>query len=514
MRSLLTRRAVTTLAIAALVVPVPAAEALAAPPKAAAAVLAVPDISLTNVKAHLTQLQSIATANGGNRAHGRPGFQASRDYVKAQLDAAGWVTTIQPFTTGGATGWNVIADWPGGDPNQVLMAGAHLDSVTAGPGINDDGSGTAALLEVAKTISATGFAPDKHLRFAWFGAEELGLRGSQFYVNNLPAAERTKVKGFLDFDMLGSPNAGYFIYDGDDSAHSGSGPGPAGSAEIEAVFRAKFATYGVSMEDTDFDGRSDYGPFIAVGIAAGGPFTGAEGIKSSAQAAKWGGTAGVAFDVCYHRACDTTSNINDTALDRNADAMADAVWTLSAAPPTGTTVFSDTFETATGWTINPAGTDTATTGQWQRGNPAGTSSSGVTTQLNNTVSGVNDLVTGASAGTSAGDFDIDGGVTSAQSPAIALPAGATLRLSFQYYLAHLTNSSSADFLRVRVVGSTSSTVLNVTGAATSRAASWTSSTVDISAFAGQTVRIVVEAADASGASLVEAAIDDVVVTRL
>ena len=221
MRSLLTRRAVTTLAIAALVVPVPAAEALAAPPKAAAAVLAVPDISLTNVKAHLTQLQSIATANGGNRAHGRPGFQASRDYVKAQLDAAGWVTTIQPFTTGGATGWNVIADWPGGDPNQVLMAGAHLDSVTAGPGINDDGSGTAALLEVAKTISATGFAPDKHLRFAWFGAEELGLRGSQFYVNNLPAAERAKIKGYLNFDMTGSPNPGYFLYDGDNSDEIG-----------------------------------------------------------------------------------------------------------------------------------------------------------------------------------------------------------------------------------------------------------------------------------------------------
>ena len=518
MSSLLARRALAAgaaLATAGALAAVPSAAAaapvLTAP---AAAVLAAPDISLTAVKAHLTQFQSIATANGGNRAHGRPGYLASANYVRDQLTPLGYTVTLQQFTTSGATGWNVIADFPGGDPNQVLMTGAHLDSVTAGPGINDNGSGSAAVLEVAKAVATTGFAPAKHLRFAWWGAEELGLRGSQFYVNNLPASERTKIKGYLNFDMVGSPNAGYFAYDGDNSAGTGAGPGPAGSAEIEAVIRAKFTSFGITMDDTDFDGRSDYGPFIAVGIAAGGTFTGAEGIKSSSQASRWGGTAGQAFDVCYHRSCDTASNINDTALDRNADAIAHAVWTLSEAPPPTTTVFSDNFETATGWTVNPAGTDTATTGQWQRGNPAGTSSSGVTTQLNNTVSGLNDLVTGASAGTSAGANDLDGGVTSAQSPAIALPAGATLRLSFQYYLSHLNNSSSADFLRVRVVGTTSTTVLNVTGAATSRAAAWTSSTVDISAFAGQTVRIVVEAADASTASLVEAAIDDVVVTRL
>src|SRR3712207_5660109 len=165
-----------------------------------------PDISLSNVKAHLTQLQSIATANGGNRAHGRPGYLASINYVKAQLDAVGFTTTVQQFTYNSATGYNLIADWPGGDPNQVLMTGAHLDSVAAGPGINDNGTGSAAILEVAKAVASTGYRPGKHLRFAWWGAEELGLRGSQYYVNNLPSAERTRIKGYLNFDMVGSPN--------------------------------------------------------------------------------------------------------------------------------------------------------------------------------------------------------------------------------------------------------------------------------------------------------------------
>ncbi|SEG95118.1 Zn-dependent amino-or carboxypeptidase, M28 family, partial [Thermomonospora echinospora] len=334
------------------------------------AVAAAPDIPLANVKAHLTQLQTIATNNGGNRAHGTTGYRASADYVKARLDAAGYQTTLQSFTYGGATGYNVIADWPGGDPNQVIMTGAHLDSVSAGPGINDNGSGSAAILETALAVARENFQPDKHLRFAWWGAEELGLRGSQYYVNNLPSAERTKIKGYLNFDMVGSPNPGYFVYDGDNSDGVGSGPGPAGSAQIEQVIQSYFTSIGVPTRGTDFDGRSDYGPFISVGIPAGGTFTGAEGIKSSAQAQLWGGTAGQAFDRCYHRSCDTTTNINDTALDRNADAIASSVWTLAGtATPPGQIVFSDDFETNKGWTVNPNGSDTATAGQFQRGIP-------------------------------------------------------------------------------------------------------------------------------------------------
>ncbi|MEV6811859.1 M20/M25/M40 family metallo-hydrolase [Micromonospora sp. NPDC051296] len=509
----------TWLAAAVAVATAAAATALAGAPVAArpvaaapvAAAVAAPNIALANVKAHLSQFQSIATANGGNRAHGRPGYLASVNYVKAQLDAVGYITTVQSFTYNGATGYNLIADWPGGDPNAVVMTGAHLDSVTAGPGINDNGSGSAAILEVALAVARTGFAPDRHLRFGWWGAEELGLRGSQYYVNNLPAAERTRIKQYLNFDMVGSPNAGYFVYDGDNSDGVGAGPGPAGSAQIEQTIQAYFTSIGVPTRGTDFDGRSDYGPFISVGIPAGGTFTGAEGIKSSAQASLWGGTAGQAFDPCYHRSCDTTTNINDTALDRNADAIAYTVWTLAqvATPPPGTTVYSDTFETATGWTTNPAGTDTATAGRWERGDPAATSSSGIATQLGTTVSGSYDLVTGPLAGASAGDHDLDGGVSTIQSPAITLPSTGTLTLSFSWYLAHLNNSSSADYLRVRVVGTGTVTALNVAGAATNRAASWQSASVNISSLGGQTVRIVIDAADASTASLVEAAVDDV-----
>ncbi|WP_103961602.1 M28 family peptidase [Nonomuraea solani] len=479
-------------------------------PTAPARAAAAPDISLANVKAHLSQLQSIATANGGTRAHGRPGYLASANYVKGQLDAAGFTTVLQSFTYNGATGYNVIADWPGGDPNDILMTGAHLDSVTAGPGINDNGSGSASILETALEVARQSLQPAKHLRFAWWGAEELGLRGSQFYVNNLPAAERARIKGYLNFDMVGSPNPGYFVYDGDNSDGTGSGPGPAGSAAIERTIQDYFTSIGVPTRGTDFDGRSDYGPFIAVGIPAGGTFTGAEGIKSSAQATLWGGTAGQAFDVCYHRACDTTANINDTALNRNADAIAYAVWTIATAVPP-ITVWQDTFETANGWTVNPSSTDTATIGQWERGDPEATTSSGAK-QLGTTVSGTNDLVTGRTAGASAGANDLDGGISSIQSPPITLPTG-TLNLSLSWYLAHGSNASSADYLRVRVVGSTTATVLNQTGAATNRNGAWATATASLNAFAGQTVRILIDAADASGASLVEAGVDDVKITR-
>ncbi|WP_055566847.1 M28 family peptidase [Streptomyces atriruber] len=291
-----------------------------AAPAAPSPTLAAPDIPLANVKAHLSQFQSIASANGGNRAHGRPGYKASLDYVKAKLDAAGFTTRIQQFSSSG-TGYNLIADWPGGDANQVLMAGAHLDSVSAGPGINDNGSGSAGVLETALAVSRAQLQPTKHLRFAWWGAEELGMVGSRYYVNNLPAADRSKVSGYLNFDMIGSPNPGYFVYDDDPT--------------IEKTFKDFYTGLNVPTEiETEGDGRSDHAPFKSAGIPVGGLFTGAERAKSSAQAQKWGGTAGQAFDRCYHSSCDSTSNINDTALDRNSDAIAHAIWTLGA----GTTV--------------------------------------------------------------------------------------------------------------------------------------------------------------------------------
>ncbi|HEX9185656.1 MAG TPA: M36 family metallopeptidase [Vicinamibacteria bacterium] len=188
----------------------------------------------------------------------------------------------------------------------------------------------------------------------------------------------------------------------------------------------------------------------------------------------------------------------------------DLVFAVTSTAPV--TVFEDTFETDKGWTVNPSATDTATTGLWERGDPEQTTSSGVK-QLGTTVSGANDLVTGRLAGAGAGSHDIDGGVTSIRSPAIALPASGSLSLSFSYYLAHGTNSSTADFLRVSVVGATTAVVFQEQGAANNDDAAWASTSVGLNAFAGQTVRILVEAADASTASLVEAAIDDVRVTQ-
>jgi aminopeptidase Y len=222
-----------------------------------------------------------------------------------------------------ATTYNVLAESPDGNPNNVVMAGAHLDSVNAGPGINDNGSGSAAILETARQMAKV--KPVNKVRFALWGAEESGLVGSIYYVNNLSQAEIDKIALYLNFDMIGSPNHVFFIYDGDDSDGVGAGPGPAGSAQIEKTFERFFDEAGIPFKGTDFSGRSDYGPFIAAGIPSGGLFTGAEGIKTAAEVALWGGTAGVAYDPCYHQACDAYANYNEYALDVNSDAVAYSV---------------------------------------------------------------------------------------------------------------------------------------------------------------------------------------------
>jgi hypothetical protein len=179
----------------------------------------------------------------------------------------------------------------------------------------------------------------------------------------------------------------------------------------------------------------------------------------------------------------------------------------------GTTVFSDDFETDKGWTANPTGTDTATTGKWERGNPEDTNSGGAK-QLGTTTSGANDLVTARLAGAGPGDNDIDGGTTSIQSPQIALPTGGTLTLKLQSYFAYGSNSSNADFLHVKIVGSSgTTTVLEQLGAAANRNGAWSLSTADLTAFAGQTIRILIEAADASTPSVVEAGVDDLSIVK-
>jgi Zn-dependent M28 family amino/carboxypeptidase len=218
------------------------------------------------------------------------------------------------------TQYNVLAELPGRNDDNVIMAGAHLDSVQAGPGIQDNGSGSAAILEVAVQMAKV--KPRNTVRFAWWGAEESGLVGSIAYVNGLSQEEIDDITLYLNFDMIGSPNYVFFVYDGDDSDGVGAGPGPEGSAQIEELFESYYTQVGEPFKGTDFSGRSDYGPFIAVGIPSGGLFTGAEGVKTDEEAAIWGGTAGEQYDPCYHLACDTFDNISLHALDVNSDAVA------------------------------------------------------------------------------------------------------------------------------------------------------------------------------------------------
>ena len=182
------------------------------------------------------------------------------------------------------------------------------------------------------------------------------------------------------------------------------------------------------------------------------------------------------------------------------------------APPPPAVIFFDDFESDTGWTTNPNSTDTATTGHWERGNPEPTSSGGTTLQLGTTVSGNNDLVTGALAGSSAGTHDIDNGVTSIRSPNITLPNSSDIDLSFYYYLAHLNNGTSDDFLRVSLVGNTTQLLFEELADGSADSGAWDSTTVDITSFANQSVYLLIEAADAAGGSLIEAGVDDVRIT--
>jgi Zn-dependent M28 family amino/carboxypeptidase len=221
--------------------------------------------------------------------------------------------------------YNVLAETRRGDDGNVVMVGAHLDSVSAGPGINDNGSGSGAILEVAEQMKKV--KPTNTVRFAWWGAEESGTVGSDLYVGGLTDAERANIALYLNFDMVGSPNYVRFIYDGDGSAFEL--PGPDGSGAIEALFEDFYAGRGLASEPTEIDFRSDYSAFFENDIPFGGVFTGAEDIKTPEQVAIYGGTAGEQYDPCYHEACDTFENNSDEVLDLNADAIAFATLTYA-----------------------------------------------------------------------------------------------------------------------------------------------------------------------------------------
>jgi Zn-dependent M28 family amino/carboxypeptidase len=227
------------------------------------------------------------------------------------------------------TTWNVIADSPFGDPDRTVVVSAHNDSVAAGPGINDDGSGTAMDLELAKSLGHKGPYPRNHMRFLWVGDEEGGLVGSQFYVDSLTDKQKLKIIAMLDFDMVASPNYARQVYDGDGSTFGSDVSGPSGSGFIEGLFDDWFGSQDQATEPIPFDGRSDYVAFTNAGIPAGGIFTGAEKPKTHEEFLLFGGIEGQPLDPCYHQACDTVNNLNLKAFGEMKDAAADVVMQLA-----------------------------------------------------------------------------------------------------------------------------------------------------------------------------------------
>ncbi|WP_271217440.1 M28 family peptidase, partial [Streptosporangium carneum] len=387
-----------------------------------------PDISVANVKAHLQQFQTIATNNGGNRRSTGAGYTQSVSYVEQKLTAAGYTVRRQSCTSGctGGAGPNLIADWPGGDENQVVMSGAHLDSVSAGPGINDNGSGSAALLEVALTLAAKNPTMTKHVRFGWWTDEEQGLLGSKFYVNSLSSTERSKIKVYYNYDMVGSTNAGYFI----------NNINTAAAADLKAFYTNLNLQPEENVEGAN---RSDDASFRNAGIPTSGVAAGASATKTSAQATKWGGQSGRAYDSCYHSACDTTSNINDTVLDRASDAAAYAVWkgAVGGGGPIPTDDFSVSVNPSSA-TVQPGGSTTATLNtQTTSGNAQSVSlsasgaPSGVTVNFSpaTITTGQSSTVTvNVAAGTTAGTYNISlnaAGTGASHSAAFTLSVGGT-----------------------------------------------------------------------------------------
>lgn len=309
------------------------------------AIAAAPDIAVANVQAHLTQLNTIATNNGGTRRAGTAGYTASVAHLKGKLQAAGYTVTEQVCTSCVYRSNNLIAEWPNGPADQVIMFGAHLDSVSAGPGINDNGSGSATLLENALVLAQQNPSMTRRVRFAWWTDEEQGLNGSEFYVGQLTSTQRTAIKGYYNFDMIASTNGGYFIN------HV--------TSTTAAPLKAYWDTLGLQPEEnTEGAGRSDDYSFEQAGIPTSGYAMGASARKTSAQAAKWGGTANSAYDPCYHRSCDTTSNINATGLNRSADGVAYTIWNRAVGGTT-TNDFSVAVNPSSG-SVQPGSSTTAT----------------------------------------------------------------------------------------------------------------------------------------------------------
>lgn len=275
-------------------VDVPVTGTLGPPPRPEGPYVATVYLSLAEAQAIVTQLQSGAT-------------------IDATLDV---LTFIEVVTT-----TNVLATSKCGDKNNQLALGAHTDSVGAGPGINDDGSGTVGILTVAKSLAK--YNVKNAVTFGFWSGEESGLLGSTYFVQSLTEEAALKIRAYLNFDMIASPNFVHQIYDGDGSAYGLSGP--AGSGDIEAFFASYFKGEGVASNETEFNGRSDYGPFLDANIPAGGTTTGADEVKTEEEQKIWGGVAGQILDPNYHQATDTVANLDADAWTLHTKGIAAAV---------------------------------------------------------------------------------------------------------------------------------------------------------------------------------------------
>jgi aminopeptidase S len=282
---------------------------------------------------HLEALQKIADSNDGNRASGTAGYDASVEYVVGALRTAGFEVTTPTYTARGRKSRNgpqrnVIAQTTTGDPDHVVMIGAHLDSVEEGPGIVDDGSGVAGLLEIAARLGPDP-AVRQQVRFAFFGDEENGARGSTGYLDGLSDADRGKIMAYLNVDMIASPNGGYFVQGG--TGEDADTAGPPGSAAVGQVLADHLARTGVSPERIAFVG-DDESPFVKAGIPVGGAENGDAEKKSDAQAKAWGGQAGETYDKCYHSECDRLDKVNRDVFNRYLRAIAGTLAHLATTP--------------------------------------------------------------------------------------------------------------------------------------------------------------------------------------
>lgn len=284
---------------------------------------------------HLEQFQALAEEHG-DRATGTPGYEAAAQYVEQQLESAGYQSSRQYFTFEyrgeEIESFNIIAETDERSDENVIMIGSHLDGVRNSPAINDNGSGSAALLQAAKELSHQDDINNK-VRFAWWGAEEFPDRpGSKHYVEDLAengSSELGAIAAYLNVDMVASPNPVIGVYDARDSDRRSGLEVPEGSRKIMAFFTDYFDSRGQPWMATEWNKSSDQVAFVKADIAVGGLFTGSAASKSDSQARLFGGTAGQPRDPNYHQPGDDLSNIDPEALSIMTDAITHAATTLA-----------------------------------------------------------------------------------------------------------------------------------------------------------------------------------------